>query len=89
MTVQFSKHYTLEEARALLPLVRQWLDELDLLQERLKTLDKRVGSLVANGRRRGQRRLSINWRKRWRTARIHPAAISAPVKFKSRISTAA
>ncbi len=49
MTSHFSKHYTLEEARALLPRVRQWLDELGLLQERLKTLDKSVGSLVSKG----------------------------------------
>jgi len=49
MPAQFSKHYTLDEARGLLPRVRQWLDELGLLQERLKTLDKRVGNLVAKG----------------------------------------
>jgi hypothetical protein len=49
MPSHFSKHYTLEEARALLPRVRQWLDELGLLQERLKTLDKRVGGLVSAG----------------------------------------
>jgi hypothetical protein len=49
MTLHFSKHYTLEEARALLPRVRQWFDELDRHQERLKTLDKRVGGLIAYG----------------------------------------
>jgi hypothetical protein len=49
MPSHFSKHYTLEEARALLPRVRQWLDELSQYQERLKTLDKRVASLIASG----------------------------------------
>jgi hypothetical protein len=49
MPSHFSKHYTLEEARALLPRVRQWLEELDRHQERLKTLDKRVGDLMASG----------------------------------------
>jgi len=49
MPSHFTKHYTLEEARALLPLVRQWLEELGRHQERLKTLDKRVASLIASG----------------------------------------
>jgi hypothetical protein len=49
MPLQFSKHYTLQEARALLPRVRLWLDELGRLQERLKNVDKRVGQLVADG----------------------------------------
>jgi hypothetical protein len=49
MDIQFSKHYTLAEARALLPSVRQWLEQLDEHQARLKTLDKRVGGLVAAG----------------------------------------
>jgi hypothetical protein len=49
MPRQFSKHYTLEEARALLPQVRQWLDKLSQYQERLRILDKRVASLIAHG----------------------------------------
>jgi len=49
MPSHFSKHYTLEEARALLPSVRQWLEELGHHQERLKTLDKRVGQIMASG----------------------------------------
>lgn len=47
--MHFSKHYTLEEARALLPRVREWLEELDRHQERLKTLDHRVAGLLAGG----------------------------------------
>ena len=49
MPSHFSKHYTLEEARALLPSVRQWLEELGRFQERLKTLDRRVARLISSG----------------------------------------
>lgn len=49
MARHFSKHYTLEEARALLPSVRQWLDQLGQLHDRLKTLDERVNQLIAQG----------------------------------------
>jgi hypothetical protein len=47
--VQFSKHYTIEEARALLPLVRQWLAELETFQDRLQSLDERVAALLKHG----------------------------------------
>ncbi|MGV3772470.1 MAG: DUF2203 domain-containing protein [Verrucomicrobiales bacterium] len=33
MSYQFSKHYTREEARALLPQISQWLEELQNLRE--------------------------------------------------------
>ena len=49
MSSHFSKHYTLEEARALLPSVRQWLEELGRYQESLKTLEKRIGAIVSSG----------------------------------------
>jgi hypothetical protein len=49
MAAHFTKHYTLEEARALLPSVRQWLEELGRHQERLKTLDRRVAQILARG----------------------------------------
>jgi len=49
MPSQFSKHYTLAEARALLPQVREWLEELGRRQDRLKALDKCVASLIASG----------------------------------------
>jgi hypothetical protein len=47
--VQFSKHYTIDEARALLPLVRQWLSELETFQKWLQVLDERVAALLKNG----------------------------------------
>ena len=49
MLPHFTKHYTLEEARALLPTVRQWLEELEDHQERLKALDRRVSQLITGG----------------------------------------
>jgi hypothetical protein len=47
--VYFSKHYTLEEARALLPVVRQWLSQLESCQKRLQSLDDRVAAVLAKG----------------------------------------
>ncbi|MEO6184190.1 MAG: DUF2203 domain-containing protein [Verrucomicrobiota bacterium] len=49
MNLHFSKHYTLEEARALLPEVRKWLAEIDLLQQQLGQLDLRLSSLSSSG----------------------------------------
>lgn len=36
MARQFRKHYQLEEARALLPLVRRWLGQLTAVREKLQ-----------------------------------------------------
>jgi hypothetical protein len=47
--VHFSKHYTIEEARALLPLARQWLAELETCQNRLQALNERVTALLKDG----------------------------------------
>jgi hypothetical protein len=47
--VHFSKHYTLEEARALLPSVRQWLSQLETCQERLQSLDERMAAALGKG----------------------------------------
>src|SRR6185436_6962322 len=49
MPFHFQKHYTLEEARALLPKVREWLAELHQLRERLKKSDDRIGQMIAGG----------------------------------------
>lgn len=49
MNFHFSKHYTLEEARALLPDVRKWLAEIEALQEQLRLLDLRLSSLISSG----------------------------------------
>jgi hypothetical protein len=47
--VHFSKHYSIDEARALLPQVRQWLTELESCQERLQALDEHVAALLKPG----------------------------------------
>jgi hypothetical protein len=47
--VHFSKHYSIAEARALLPRVRQWLLALEQCQTRLQALDERVAALLKRG----------------------------------------
>jgi hypothetical protein len=45
----FSKHYTIDEARALLPQVRKWLDQIAAVKEQLAKMDLRVASLSESG----------------------------------------
>ena len=47
--MRFSIHYTLEQARALLPSVRLWLSDLESSQKLLYSLDQRVAALLARG----------------------------------------
>ena len=47
--MQFTKHYAIEEARALLPLIRQWLLQLETCQKRLQFLDEQVAALLTKG----------------------------------------
>src|SRR5436189_5781366 len=49
MRRQFSKHYSLEEARKLLPQVRKWLNDLEKLQQQLEPLNKRTASMMGVG----------------------------------------
>jgi hypothetical protein len=53
MPYRFKKHYTPTEARALLPQVRSWLEEMDRLRDRLHLYDKRLSVLVESGRDTG------------------------------------
>jgi hypothetical protein len=53
MPNQFTRHYTRDEARALLPEIREWLRQLEVLRASLKKHDKRVESLLDNGADRG------------------------------------
>ena len=46
---QFKKHYTREEARALLPQLRQWLEQLEEQRSQLQKLDRRLAALVESG----------------------------------------
>jgi hypothetical protein len=49
MSRQFTRHYTLEQARALLPQVRQWLHRLGELHVEVERYDRRLSSLLASG----------------------------------------
>ena len=53
MAHQFTKHYTREEAKALLPQVRKWLEELEHSRESLLKYDKRLSALMEPGRDAG------------------------------------
>lgn len=49
MNHRFSKHYTREEATALLPQLRLWLGRLNELRRELEQSDKRLASLMGPG----------------------------------------
>lgn len=49
MEYHFKQHYTLEEARALLPKVREWLKQLDELREQMQKDEQSLKSIMAAG----------------------------------------
>jgi len=49
MEHRFGKHYTREEARALLPQIRQWLEQLNRLRDSLHRYEKRLSGLTEQG----------------------------------------
>jgi hypothetical protein len=49
MELQFTKHYTLDEARALLPRIRVWLDKLVELRASASDCDNRLSAMLADG----------------------------------------
>src|SRR3989454_2048196 len=49
MKYRFEKHYTRDEARALLPRVREWLKQLSAARGRLAAVDQRVAKLLSSG----------------------------------------
>ena len=46
----FKKHYTRDEARALLPRVREWLNKLGALREQIVQCDKVLSELLGQGK---------------------------------------
>ncbi len=46
---RFEKHYTLEEARALLPQVRSWLEQLVELRDKFNRLESRLEQQMQPG----------------------------------------
>jgi hypothetical protein len=49
MKHQFEKHYTREEATALLPQIRVWLEQLNRLRADLHRYEKRLSGLAEQG----------------------------------------
>ena len=49
MENRFARHYTRDEARVLLPQIRQWLERLNRLRRDLELFDKRLSGLVEQG----------------------------------------
>lgn len=49
MTWRYSKHYTRDEARALLPKIRVWLTELARLRQQLNASEQQMGALLVQG----------------------------------------
>ena len=49
MAYQFSKHYTIEEARALLPKVQDWIETLRELRSNLEKVDQALESRLRTG----------------------------------------
>jgi hypothetical protein len=49
MANQFEQHYTRDQARALLPQIRQWLEQLSALRQKLSDGDQRLARLMAGG----------------------------------------
>jgi hypothetical protein len=49
MTHKYQKHYTRDEARALLPQIREWLVKLRALRDDLAMLDQRIAHLLKDG----------------------------------------
>ena len=60
MEHRFDKHYTREEARALLPPIRQWLARLERLRPELERFDQRLSGLVEQGSDSGGETVN-NW----------------------------
>jgi hypothetical protein len=49
MAYRYSRHYTLEDARALLPQIREWLDELVKLRDQTAEYDAQIAALLSSG----------------------------------------
>ena len=47
MELRFEKHYTREEARALLPQIRQWLANLNRLRKDVEKFERRLSQMSA------------------------------------------
>jgi hypothetical protein len=53
MEFRFNKHYTCDEARALLPQIRLWLQQLNQLRRDFDRFDKRLSGMMNTGQDAG------------------------------------
>ena len=53
MPYRFKKHYTRDEAQAILPQLREWLAELNRSRVEVERYDKRLSGLTADGQDTG------------------------------------
>ena len=60
MPHRFTKHYTRDEARVLLPQIRGWIAELNRFRADLDRYDKRLSGMNAEGRDTGGEAVN-NW----------------------------
>ncbi len=60
MPHRFTKHYTRDEARELLPQIREWLAELNRLRADVERYDKRLSGLNTEGQDTGGETVN-NW----------------------------
>ena len=49
MSHHFTKHYTHDEARALLPQLKKWLQQLGHFREQLQKDEKRISAIMGKG----------------------------------------
>ncbi|MBI3851301.1 MAG: DUF2203 domain-containing protein [Verrucomicrobia bacterium] len=49
MALRFQKHYTREEARELLPKIRQWLQQINHLRKKLDKFSQRLAGMATEG----------------------------------------
>lgn len=55
MDYQYTKHYSVEEARDLLPSLRNWFEEIDALTDRIRELDEFLAPRTKQGEDLGGR----------------------------------
>lgn len=60
MSHRFDKHYTRDEARELLPQLREWLADLNRLREEMQRYEKRLNGLTEQGHDTGGETVN-NW----------------------------
>ncbi len=49
MACQFKNHYTRDEARALLPQIRRWLEDLTVLRHKILEMEKALSKSLESG----------------------------------------